>query len=37
MAWLSSVMLIGAIVIGIVVGMAATQPIEKMIEAEAAA
>ncbi|GAA4621404.1 hypothetical protein GCM10023196_009440 [Actinoallomurus vinaceus] len=35
MAWLSSVMLIGAIVLGIVVGMAATQPIEKMVEAAA--
>ncbi|MEV0403384.1 VC0807 family protein [Actinoallomurus sp. NPDC050550] len=37
MAWLSSVMLIGAIAVGIAVGAVATQPIEKMIEAEAAA
>ncbi|GAB3961469.1 hypothetical protein GCM10029978_013820 [Actinoallomurus acanthiterrae] len=37
MAWLSSVMLIGAIAVGIAVGAIATQPIEKMIEAETAA
>ena len=37
MAWLSSVMLIGAIAVGIAVGAIATQPIEKMIEAEAEA
>jgi hypothetical protein len=37
MVWLSSVMLIGAIAVGIAVGAIAVQPIEKMIEAETAA
>ncbi|WP_433179328.1 VC0807 family protein [Actinoallomurus sp. CA-150999] len=37
MAWLSSVILIAAIAVGIAVGAVATRPIEKMIEAEAEA
>ncbi len=37
MAWLSTVLLVGAIVAGSMLGQAAAQPMEKLVRTEAAA